>query len=827
MFCLLVMLRKCLSSRVRKFLNDLPRDLDETYERILREIYETSGGDAQYLLHCLAVAVRPLRVEELAEILTFDFDVNDREIPMFSEDQRPNDPEHELLRACSSLISIVDSGSYGSRNVRDYRVSRVVQFSHFSVKEFLTSGRLSTSSEAISCYHIVPEAAHTTFARASLGVLLCLDDLVDRRSARHIPLPLAEYAAKHWASHAIVNNVLSRVMDTTKILFDLDKPHFAAWIRIRDQHQDQHIRSSDSDVSNPILGFGYSDMPSFYSDECPDMPNPVYYSALCGLYDLVEHLIHKHPHQVNGIDGEHGTPLAAALHGRHFRVAELLLQHGADVDIQGTEEQTPLHTAIGWDSDAAVDAVQFLLKHGADVNAHQRNGSTPLHHAAAKGNSEIVRMLLRHGKTPLHRLPNLTREGRHLDPSPLPLNNGVDVNSRDRVDATPLHYASRNRNLDAVQVLLDQGADINAVNNSDQTPLHVAFRPKSRPSAAVVVQLLLERGADINARDMDHHTPLHQASFYRDDESIQVLLDRGCGANVDAQDKQGLTPLHKLFYVESTHDIGIYGWLKGHDSDVDDYEFGLDCVDRFGVAELLLNHGADTNIQDMGFQTSLHLASSRFDYKVVEMLLNNGADVHTQDKQGRTPLHQVFEDNSFRRRGNIAYRLKVVRLVVEHGADISTQDMNRDTPLHSALCRRDHESVQILLSLRLDQGANVNVKNKKGQTPLHLVMLDSWYSEEDRLAVTRVLMELGADANAQDGYYTTPLHLASRLSSFEMAWILLENGADRNMKDNDGKTPFQLARESILMEEMEQSRLGYSTTRRAECVVLMGLLYTF
>jgi hypothetical protein len=68
-------LQDCLPLSIRRVLEELPESLDETYERILREIRKPSQGHARRLLHCLAAAVRPLRVEELAEVLAIDFDV--------------------------------------------------------------------------------------------------------------------------------------------------------------------------------------------------------------------------------------------------------------------------------------------------------------------------------------------------------------------------------------------------------------------------------------------------------------------------------------------------------------------------------------------------------------------------------------------------------------------------------------------------------------------------------------------------------------------------------------------------------------------------------
>lgn len=105
------------------------------------------------------VASRPLRVEELAEVLAFDFGAGP--IPRLTEDWRPNNLEETVLSTCSSLIVIVDICG-----------SRVVEFSQFSVKEFLTSSRLSTRRHSISRYHVRISTAHTTVAQACLGALL-------------------------------------------------------------------------------------------------------------------------------------------------------------------------------------------------------------------------------------------------------------------------------------------------------------------------------------------------------------------------------------------------------------------------------------------------------------------------------------------------------------------------------------------------------------------------------------------------------------------------------------------------------------------------------
>jgi hypothetical protein len=175
-FCQLEVLRQCFPPSVRRILQDLPESLDETYERILREIRRPNQGHARRLLQCLVAAARSLRVEELAEVLAFDFSAEG--IPKLNPGWRWEDQEEAVMSACSSLVIIVKD-----------RDSRIVQFSHFLVKEFLTSDRLGRSSnEEISRYQVPLEPAHTILAQACVGVLLKLDDSVDRDKVKMFPL---------------------------------------------------------------------------------------------------------------------------------------------------------------------------------------------------------------------------------------------------------------------------------------------------------------------------------------------------------------------------------------------------------------------------------------------------------------------------------------------------------------------------------------------------------------------------------------------------------------------------------------------------------------
>jgi ankyrin repeat protein len=415
----LEVLCQCLPPSVRRTIDELPESLDETYERILKEIKKPNKRLAQRVLQCLVVAVRPLRVEELAEVLAVDFD--DAEgIPRLKPDWRWEEQELALLSACSSLIAIVEAGD-----------SRVVQFSHFSVKEFLTSSRLSTASGDVSNYQIDLEPAHTILAQASLGVLLQIQDDIDGHTPEDHPL--ARYAAEHWVTHAQFGEVSSRLHKGMEYLFDANKPHFMVWLTLCDIDTRPNYYDATFSVFAP-----YRKSPAA----------PLYYAALCGFHDLVEHLITKHPQDVNADGGYYVRPLVATLAGEHLQTAYLLRHNGADLDVRGEDGRTPLHAAA---YSGNFEVVRILIEYDpAHINARNKFGSTPLHRASVGHNfkdGSVVRLLLEHG---------------------------ADINAQNVIGRTPLHVASYDGALEVVRLLLEYGADVEVKNNDGQTALQYA-----------------------------------------------------------------------------------------------------------------------------------------------------------------------------------------------------------------------------------------------------------------------------------------------------------------------------------------------------------------
>src|SRR5260221_783075 len=335
-FCQLETLRHCLPPSVHRILTELPKTLDATYERILQEIPKPNQVHAHRLLQCLTVACRPLRARELAEVLAVDFTGSDG-IPKLNEVLRWEDQEQAVLSACSSLITVIED-----EDEDEDEDSRVIHFSHFSVKEFLTSDRLSTSKiDASRYHHILLEPAHTIMAQACLSVLLRLDPHVDEAN-----FPLALYAAERFGDHAEFESVLSYLIDGVDLLLGADKSHFAAWPRM-----------------SPL-----DHLPHMLQDVIP-----LYYVAARGYRGLVDYLISKRPDDVN-IQDDYGTPLHAALDGGHADVAELLLGYCLDVDVRDYRDQTPLHLAA---ENGFIGVTRTLADRNADINVRDSYGNTP------------------------------------------------------------------------------------------------------------------------------------------------------------------------------------------------------------------------------------------------------------------------------------------------------------------------------------------------------------------------------------------------------------------------------------------------------------------
>jgi len=480
-FCQLETLRRCPLQKIPTALRQLPKTLDETYERTLQDIDEEKWEFAHRIFQLIAVSARPLLVQELAEVFAINVDEETTGIPEFNPRWRPKNAESAVLSACYSLIAVVNA--YGEKQV---------QFSHFSVQEFLTSNRLRDQRcTRLSQYYVLPRPAHTFFAKACLSILLQLTLRVHKNSVKAM-FPLATYAAEHWVGHAQRGDVSSLTGDEIGRLFE-DTSHFAAWIWVYNV----------DNPSGPHMDRIHPRIPE---------TGPLYYAALCGLPDMVKRLVDSRPEDVNTRSDDCGTPLHAALRNGHSNVALLLLEYDADPNARDNRDETPLQVAS---RQGDVKVMENLLDRRANPDAKNKDDETALSLASMNGKLEAARLLL--------------KLGAHVD-------------QQVSLGRTALHVASEGGHNGIALSLLNNGANVNALDKNLQTPLHLA----TERGRVVVARLLLQRGASVNAQEASQLTPLHLASSGGLVETTRTLLD--FGADVDAEDGEGWTPLHVAAY---------------------------------------------------------------------------------------------------------------------------------------------------------------------------------------------------------------------------------------------------------------------------------------
>uniref|UniRef100_A0ABD2WPP2 Uncharacterized protein n=1 Tax=Trichogramma kaykai TaxID=54128 RepID=A0ABD2WPP2_9HYME len=213
-------------------------------------------------------------------------------------------------------------------------------------------------------------------------------------------------------------------------------------------------------------------------------------------------------------------------------------------------------------------------------------------------------------------------------------------------------------------------------------------------------------------------------------------------------------------------------------------EYGLE-----NVVQIFLELGQDPNllVQKTG-NSPLYLALSHDKREVSRLLLKHRADPNVANKDGRTPLHVVGKNYWNSPNMEMLFELKKK---LKPG-QVDARDKLGNTPLHlavSSVLDNANHVVQALLEI----GANPNLANDKGLTPMHFICKRR-YSSDLRV----ILWIMGYERNqpvqldARDKLGNTPLHLAA-LRSFDhhFRW-LLRRGADPNSVNEEGLTPLHI-----------------------------------
>lgn len=456
---------------------------------------------------------------------------------------------------------------------------------------------------------------------------------------------------------------------------------------------------------------------------------------------------------------------------------------------------TPLHRAADL---GQFVVTRFLVENGADVNIRNGAGETPLYIAAKRGHKAIVELLLdrkasvqtadANGSTSLHAA---AQQGFRTIVEVL-LAHGAEVNAKTKSGSTPLHLAVASGFKSVAEVLISHGADVNANAPGSEfngTPLHIAA---GRDDQAIA-ELLLANKANPNPTNLGGYTSLHIAASRGNEKLMKLLLENK--ANVDAIDSLGETPL----------DLAAKG-------------------DHTNAAETLLAHGAEVNARNPlegGYKdwTPLHYAASGRHNETAVLLLKHGADPNasiTADgsgwAKGTTPLIMAA----------INGETDIVAALLDSKADPNTRDATGLSPLFAAMRVQDSgptptglpmatpglptrtlpgvlpttapisavDKRKQIISLLLDHGADIEAESEQHKTPLMLAC-----DRKDKVVVD-LLLSHKASVNAKNPKGTTALHFAV-LSLFDginleaardIIEALLAAGANVNLQSNDGIT---------------------------------------
>ncbi len=312
--------------------------------------------------------------------------------------------------------------------------------------------------------------------------------------------------------------------------------------------------------------------------------------------------------------------------------AQTLLSEGADVHQKDARGWTPIHNAVYEDH---LEMATLLLKYGADVNAktlcgpdyegYRMDRYTPLIVATPHGQLETIQYLIEHG---------------------------ANVNDKEDLGNTALHYAASNGNLATAEYLIKHGADVNASNTHGDTPLLEAIVGREYEHA--IVELLLNNGANINARNDQQETCLLKALNYNfDTDLISYFVKQG--ADIHAVDYYGNNVLHLA--------------IDYYDTD---------------VLSLLLTYNVDIN-HKKGFadengnrcdETPLMLAATKGKPDMVKILLDKGADKHIKNQHQETVLdlaHTMLKSAETSDDKTIAMNCKEILQLLDHSNDELSQ----------------------------------------------------------------------------------------------------------------------------------------------------------
>jgi ankyrin repeat protein len=484
-----------------------------------------------------------------------------------------------------------------------------------------------------------------------------------------------------------------------------------------------------------------------------------------------------------------GSRLMDAVKRGDAAAVRALLRAHVDVNTAEGDGTTALHWAAQADD---VALVRTLLEAGARVSTANRLGMTPLMLAATNGSDTVLGLLLEAGANANEASPDgetvlmTTARTGNVAAIARVLKAGADVNATEKWRGeTALMWAAAENHGPAVAALVAAGAHVDQQARTLKFPnvrynlaTHATLPPPqggfsalmfaARQGAGDSVRALADANANLNIQDPDGTTALILAVVNVHQDVAALLLERGADPNL--ADVTGMTPLYaavELHTVEmyperkplrkssdKTATIALVKALlaKGATPDAPLKNVTLRWGRRRGAGDGALGAGA----------TPLMRAARLADVAAMQALLDGGADISKKEKDGTSVLmlaagagwrtgETILGGSDF---GPESDTLEAVRLCLERGATVNDVDANGISPLHDAVVRGPD-----VLRLLLDHGAQLDVKDKRGRTPLDVAQGVRGPGEAQRMKTSPLraasadfLKKLGGAAAAADAH---------------------------------------------------------------------------
>ncbi|XP_074191050.1 serine/threonine-protein kinase TNNI3K isoform X2 [Rhinolophus sinicus] len=381
-----------------------------------------------------------------------------------------------------------------------------------------------------------------------------------------------------------------------------------------------------------------------------------------------------------------------ALHLAVYKAADVLLQHGANVNVQDAVFFTPLHIAAYYGHE---QVTRLLLKFGADVNVSGEVGDRPLHLASAKGFFNIAKLLMEEGSK-------------------------ADVNAQDNEDHVPLHFCSRFGHHDIVKYLLQSDLEVqpHVVNIYGDTPLHLAcyngkfevakeiiqmsgiesltkeniFSETAFHSACTygksidLVKFLLDQNVvSINHQGRDGHTGLHSACYHGHIRLVHFLLDNGADMNLVACDPS------RSSGEKDEQTCLMWAYEKGHDAIVTLLKHYKRPQDELPCNEYSQPGGDGSYVS---VPSPLGKIKSMTKEKADVLLLRAGLPSHFHLQLSEIEFHEIIGSGSFGKVYKGRCRNKIVAIKrYRANTYCSKSDVDMFCREVSILCRLNHPCV--------------------------------------------------------------------------------------------------------------------------------------